>query len=289
MIIDEMKNRLRAGLVSVAVLLTGCTSVISGVTAGMADSISSAILNNRDLAMVRDGAPAYLLLMDSLIVRSPDDPQLLDWAAAMNGAYAAAFVGDGDRGMQLAEKALALSERAACAGLKNGCDLRTRDAGEFDAWLDRQRPRDVSLLYGLGRSWASWIQANAGDWAAIAELNRVKSIMTRVTELDETYDYGGAHLYLGVFEALLPAALGGRPETGREHFERAIELSDGNHLLTKVMFARMYARLVYDRDLHDTLLADVLAADPGADGLTLINLVAQEQATELMEEADDYF
>ena len=38
----------------------------------------------------------------------------------------------------------------------------------------------------------------------------------------------------------------------------------------KVEFARTYARLVYDRELHDRLLEDVLAADPDVPGLTLV-------------------
>ena len=255
----------------------------------MADSLSTAILNSRDLALVRDGAPAYLILMDSLVLRSPDDPSLLSTAASLNGAYAGAFVTEPERLMELSGKALSLAERAVCAGLDDGCELRTRKQVDYDGWLAERRAQDVPLLYGLGTAWAGWIQANSDDWAAIADLGRVKAIMTRVAELDESYDYGGAHLYLGVFETLVPAALGGRPEVGRGHFEKAVELSGGTHLLTKVMFARLYGRLVYDRELHDRLLQEVLDADPEVDGLTLINLVAQEQATELLNDADDYF
>jgi len=36
--------------------------------------------------------------------------------------------------------------------------------------------------------------------------------MERVVELDETYEHGSAHLYLGVMTTLLPPALGGKPE-----------------------------------------------------------------------------
>ena len=145
------------------------------------------------------------------------------------------------------------------------------------------------MLYRFGTTWAAWIQANADDFAAIAELGRVKSLMARVVELDEAYDYGGAHLYLGVFETLLPPGLGGRPEIGRTHFERAIELSDGQHLLTKVMFAEQYARLVFDRELHDHLLNDVIETDPAVPGLTLMNVIARQQAADLLESADAYF
>ena len=76
---------------------------------------------------------------------------------------------------------------------------------DYELWLSRQGEKDVDLLYQLGSVWAGWIQANGDDFVAIAELGRVKALMARIAELDETYDYGGPHLYLGVFETLVPS------------------------------------------------------------------------------------
>jgi hypothetical protein len=267
----------------------GCASLVGSVAGGMAEDLGSAILDNPDVAMVRDGAPAYLILIDGLLARSPHNAALLSQAAQLNSAYAAAFVDEPDRSRRLNEKALALAERAVCEGVPDGCDLRRRDFDAYRAWLEQRRPRDVELLYRLGTAWAGWIQANSDDFAAIAELARVKALMTRLVELDETYDHGGPHLYLGVFETLFPPAMGGRPEEGRAHFERAVALSGGKHLMTKVLYAEQYGRLVFDRELHDRLLREVLDADPQQPGLTLINVVARAQAAELLESADEYF
>ena len=96
-------------------------------------------------------------------------------------------------------------------------------------------------------------------------------------------------MYLGVFETILPPALGGRPEVGREHFERAIELSGGTHMLSKVIFAQQYARLVFDQQLHDNLLNEVLSGDPAVQGITLLNKVAQLQARKLLDSSPEYF
>ena len=96
-------------------------------------------------------------------------------------------------------------------------------------------------------------------------------------------------MYLGVFETLVPPALGGKPEVGRGHFERALALSDGANLLAKVMFAEQYGRLVYNRELHDRLLQEVLEAPVEAPGFTLMNSVAKERAEDLLASADDYF
>jgi len=59
--------------------------------------------------------------------------------------------------------------------------------------------------------------------------------------------------------------------------------------MTKVLFAKNYARLVFDRDLHDQLLNEVLEADPVATDLTLINSLAKQQAQILLDGSDDYF
>ena len=67
-------------------------------------------------------------------------------------------------------------------------------------------------------------------------------------------------------------------------FERAIRYSDGRDLIVQVEFARQYARLVFDQELHDRLLREVLAADPNQPGLTLSNILAQQQARELLDE-----
>ena len=71
--------------------------------------------------------------------------------------------------------------------------------------------------------------------------------------------------------------------------QNALTLSDGQHMLTKVMFAEQYARLVFDRELHDQLLTEVMATDPAVPGLTLMNVVARQQAAVLLESADAYF
>lgn len=279
----------RLAVLLLILLGSGCATIISGVSQGFTDNLSNAILDSEDVELVRDGAPAYLLLIDGLLQGSPDDAALLTTAARLNSAYAGAFVGERVRAQRMHAKALELSRRAVCEEIRGGCGLESMELKAFAAWLAARKPEDAALLYGLASTWAGWMQVNSDDFNAIAQLARVKALMQRVAELDETIDHGGAHLYLGVFETLFPPAMGGKPEVGREHFEKAIELSGGRHLLTKVMYAENYARLVFDRELHDRLLGEVLGADPKVRGLTLINTVAQGRARLLMDSADDYF
>lgn len=268
---------------------TGCAIVVESITEDLAANLSNAILDNSDIAVVRDGAPAYLILIDGLLEQSPDSVSLLAQAATLNSAYASAFVVEPERARVMAQKALDLAAKAVCLDIDEGCDLATMPYREFEGWVADLDKRDVPLAFGLGVSWAGWIQANSDDFNAIAELARVKALMSRMIELNEAYEFAGPHFYMGLFETFLPPSFGGKPELGRYHFERAIALSEGRHLLTKVAFAERYGRLVFDRDLHDELLREVIEAQVDQPGLTLMNTIAKQQAQELLDSADDYF
>ncbi|MEE2785285.1 MAG: TRAP transporter TatT component family protein [Pseudomonadota bacterium] len=271
------------------ILTSGCSTVITSVTRGFAENLSSAILNNPDLEMVRAGAPSYLILIDSLVAGSPDNAYLLEQSAYLHSVYAVAFVDEEARAKLLHTKAKQQALTATCLALKDACGLDTQSFKVFEAWVGDMQSRDVPILFTLSTSWLGWIQAHSEDFSAIAELARVKAMMTKIAELRPGYDDGSVYLYLGVFETLLPPAMGGKPELGREYFERAIALSNGQNLLIKVMFADQYARLMFDRELHDRLLKDVLAAPREVLGLTLMNTVAKEQAADLLASADEYF
>lgn len=269
--------------------LAGCTSYATSATNRFANNLSGAILNQDDPETVEAGMSAYLLLIDSVIDGDPQNENLLLSGSMLYGSYSSAFVKNTERAKRLTRKARDYSDHALCIHSAQLCNLLERPYDDFAAAISSLKVGDVPVLYASAAAWAGWIQANSSDWNAIANLAKVKAMMVRVVELDETYDHGEAHLYLGVIATLLPPALGGKPEEGRVHFERAIELSAGHDLMVKVEYARRYARITYDRPLHDRLLREVLDADVTAPGLTLSNMLAKRQARELLASADSYF
>lgn len=271
------------------VLATGCSSIMSSATAGLADSLTGAILNQNDPETVRQGAPAYLLLIDGLIADNPKSTDLLLAGASLYSSYAGAFVEDRDRAAKLAEKGRDYGWRAMCTSDRSACNSWTAPYGDFEGVVSAMGPKELPVLYGAGAAWATWIMSNKGDWSAVADKARVDAMMRRVVELDDSYDEGSAYLYLGVLATILPEAMGGKPEEGRLAFERAIELSGGRNLMARVMLAEDYARLVFDAELHDRLCREVIDADPEVPGFTLINTLAQERARVLLADSDDYF
>ncbi len=269
--------------------LAGCASMMSSATGRLASDLSDAILEQNDPETVEAGAPAYLLLIDSLIRDNPESEDLLRSGAKLYGAYAGVFVKDAERAQRLTDKSRAYAERALCVHRAELCGLGQRPYDDYRTTLAGLDKDNVPTLFTFASAWAGWIQARSGDWNAIADLAKVRAAMERVVVLDETYERGSAHLYLGVMTTLLPPALGGKPEEGRGHFERAIVLSQGHDLMAKVEYARRYARLVFDRPLHARLLNEVLQAPAMAPGLTLSNTLAQRAARELLKSADSYF
>lgn len=276
-------------LILSALPLSGCSFFLGSATSKLTGNLSAAVLDQDDPATVRDGAPAYLIALDGLIEGSPKSENLLLAGAQLYGSYAGAFVDEPERASRLTLRARRYAERALCERDRPLCEAAGGSYDEFAALLAEADAKDLPALYGLGSAWASWVQANASDWNAVADLPKLQSLMERVVALDDTHSDGQAHLYLGVLYTLRPASLGGKPELGRQHFERAIEISRGQNLMAKVLFASQYARLIFDRPLHDRLLGEVIEADPHARGFTLSNVLAQEEAALLLADGEDYF
>lgn len=272
-----------------ALLMGGCSSLLTAKAQQFGQDFSSVILENDDVVTVEQSLPAYLLLLDALIKNQPQQAALLDAAASLNSAYASAFVSDAKRAKLLNNKALNYAFEALCLHKKELCQLQKVSIDELTQVMSQTKTTDVAALYTTASVWAGWIQAHSDDWNAIADLARVRILMQRVVALDEHYQQGGAHLYLGVLATLLSPALGGQPELGQQHFDKALVLSQQRNLMVKVYYAKNYARGIFDRELHDKLLNEVLSADIHAGTLTLSNVLAQQQAKILLQSADDYF
>jgi hypothetical protein len=160
---------------------------------------------------------------------------------------------------------------------------------QYEASLTELRDEHADVVYAYGVSSLAYIRAHSDDWNALARLPHMEALLTRYLDISDGESEGTVYTYLGILATLRPPALGGEPEKGRRYFERAIDIADGHDLSAKVEYARGYARPLYERELHDRLLQEVLAAEPEFPGYTLTNVLAQRDATELLSSADDYF
>lgn len=269
--------------------LTGCASIVSSVTSDMADNLTRAILNQNDLETVRTGAPAYMLMIDSMVEGDPDNTRLLLTGAKLYSSYTSVFVEDEERAKRLADKSFEYARRALCEDVRRLCNALSLKQAEFDEQLETTESSEIAVLYGFASAWAGWIQQNSDDWNALADLPKLTALLERCVELDESFDNGGGHLYLAILNTQLPPSLGGKPEKGRRHYEKARQISQGYNLMVDVAMAQYYARIIFDKELHDELLNNVMLDSGDYPEFTLINTYAKQQASQLLAESDEYF
>lgn len=284
----------RAAALGLVLALPGCGFVRS-MPARMAEpvlrDVAASVYRQTDLELARDGLPAFILLIDGLLQSDPDNPDLLVAAAQAYSSYAGAFVEDEDEAR--ATKLYATARRYGERLLRHNKAMDrawSKDFDTFQAAVATTTQRDLPGIFWTASSWASWINCNSGSADALADLPQVECLMLRAAALDGTYNQGGPHLFLGVYYSARPKQLGGDPDKAREHFEKALAIAGDDFLLTKVYFAKYYARQIFDRELYERTLKQVLAADvSGPSDAALLNAVARRRAKQLLDDTDEYF
>ena len=148
----------------------------------------------------------------------------------------------------------------------------------------------VPLLFWTSFSWGGSINLNKDSPEAIIEFPKTEAMMQRVLDLDEYYFYGGPHLFFGVSFGSRPAMFGGNLEKSKEHFDKAINAYQRKFLMALVMYAQVYAVQAQDPQLFDSLLGEVVAADPAAmPEQRLANELAVRRAKWLLEHKSLFF
>ena len=282
----------RAGILLIAITslaTSGCGALVSRAANGFGENLTSAILNQDDPELVRAGMPSYILLLDSFLQGEDDNPAILSAAASLYASYGAVFADDEVRAMRLTRRARQYGLEAMCAAYAEACGWRDMRYDDFVASLSGVTEKDADVLYSYGFATLSYLRAHASDWNTLAELPQAEALLVHYLDITGDAANPAAYTYLGVILTLRPPALGGKPEEAREHFERAIVLTGGRDLGVKVEYAKGYAKLLYEQELHDRLVEEVLNGDPYYDGYTLMNVLAQEEALRLQAEAIDYF
>ena len=261
-----------------------------GSAATLLEDVAKSSYKQSDLRVIREGMPAYLMLIDGMVEAVPDNARLLITAAQAYASFASAFVENEDKDFARAlyKKAKAYALRSLeIRGLKDPVSIPFE---EFEAGLNRLGQDDVAYMFWTATCWGSWIRLNLGSMAAIAELPRVEALMKRVLVLDEQFYYGGPHLFMGIWFASRPKIAGGDLAKAQHHFQKALAFGQNQFLMTQIYYADQYARKTFDKDLFVATLENVL--ETPADSipeLTLLNTVAHKRAKAMLEQVDEYF
>lgn len=115
---------------------------------------------------------------------------------------------------------------------------------------------------------ASTINMNKDKMSAVAQLPTAKAMLQRVVAIDDASPPSDKskqalpHMALAMMAASQAPSMGGEPEVAKQHFERALEITQNKYLIAKVYMARRYAVQIQDRELFRKLLVEVLQTAP---------------------------
>jgi predicted anti-sigma-YlaC factor YlaD len=275
-------------------------------TKSVAGSLSSGtgevFASDDDPELVRDATPFALKTMEALLVELPENEGLLLATCRGFTQYAYAFVQlDADKAElvdyaeaeRLRDRAMRLYLRARGYGMR-GLELRHSGLGDSlvanpAAALASMAPEDVPLLFWTGAAWGAATSLGRDRPDLVADLPAVVAMIKRANELDDTYDRGAIHGVLISLESL-PANMGGDIERARHHFDRAVELSEGKSAGPFVTLAESVCIREQNREEFELMLTKALNIDADEEpSIRLQNLLAQDRARFLRDNADDFF
>ena len=280
-------------LLAACVLASGCVLVRKGaarVISPMATQLSEGLMHQSDVDLVKEGAPAFLLILDALAEAHPDNPAVLLAAADAQLAYATGFV---DKEQKARAKGMYL--KAKTYGLRALARNKRFDRAlegtqeEFVQSLRGFKKKEAGALFTTASAWVMWIIASSDSPSALGGMPKVLAMMDRVQELDPGIRNGGADLFYGIYYTVLPLGGGRDLEKAREYFDRSIRIAGPDYLLAQVTFAEFYARYAFDQELFESTLKRVVEATPSVPAFTLMNAVAQKRAQALLNQVNELF
>jgi hypothetical protein len=274
-------------------LLGGCSmgQLVARSSSSLMESGVAAMNRETDLELAKAAIPANLKLLEGLLQELPDDPALRVRAAQGFYGYTFGFVEDEDprRASQLYQRGLNHALVALAASGVGG-DVLAMTPVEFNQALAGVSRDAVPALFWAASNWAKWIDMNRSDPARIAEMGKVAMLMRKSLELDESYYFGGAHLFFGIFYGSLPPMFGGDFNKAEQHFEKVKSITQNKLLAVDVLYAQYLARQQGNRKLFHDKLTGVL--DAPADlwpEMALANAIAQRKAKLLLTKEEEWF
>lgn len=261
-----------------------------------------------DYELARAAAPAGIMQLEGLYRVADDNQELMVEIAKAYCGYAYGFVEDDlqaavyegaelekedairSRGRMLymrarnvAFAAMEMEEEGLQASLEKGLEAFQAYLKKFDDAEDH-----TPMLFWGAYGWGASIKlatATEDAFELVADVAFARVMMERAVELNPNYFSGSGPIFLGTLEA---TSMGGDMEKARRYFEQALELTNRKAHQVHLNYAESYAVKTGNRELFDTLIAEILAAEDVPDQ-RMANKIAYRRAKRLAEHADELF
>jgi predicted anti-sigma-YlaC factor YlaD len=292
-------------LVAVAVLGLGGCSIRKMALKSMGGALSSAsdeYARDEDPDLVKGALPFSLKVMETILRENPRDAGLLLSLTKGFTQYGFGFLlpeaeelDDKDKVASKAvrDRAVRMFIRARVYGIRTlelkrpafGAALLA-DPKKAAASLTKA---DVPAAFWTGAAWASSI-ATARDFRMLPQIPQMEALLERVNELDDSYDAGAVHNLLITYEMVRLKSPGDRAARAKQHFDRAVELTEGKQAGPYVTYAESVLTVQKDRAEFERMLQLALKIDPAQDpDNRLANVIMQRRARWLLGRVDKLF
>lgn len=300
-------KRLDCVLISILLVLTvsACSPkryAVNSVGDMLAEG-DSVYESDDDIVLIGEALPFSLKLVESLLLESPEHRGLLLTASRGYVLYAYAYVHyeaelaslvDLDRVRELRTRARKLYMRGF------GYAMRALELSypgfEEELAMDPSRAvlqmsatsaaADLPYLYWSAAALGLAISVSKHEPALLARLPEVEALLDRSLVLDESWDQGALHEFRITWAAA--QRTGANESVLRSHYERALELSNGERASLFVSLAEAVSIPNQDRDEFRSLMDKAMAVDLDANPRNrLMNAIAKRRAQWLLDRIDE--
>ena len=294
-----------AAVALTALMLLGGCSIKKMAIKTVADSMAESSANytsDEDPELIREALPFGLKTLEGLAETLPTHRPLLRSLASGFTSYAVGFLVPEIRPLEETdlERSRALRVRSRLMLLRaRDYALRSLEV-EYPGFraalfadartaVERVKVADVPDLYWAAAAWGSAVSQGKDQMELVAEVPIVEALIRRALALDESWEQGSLHEFLIVFESRGEAS-GGSYERARQHFDRAMALSNGRKIGPLVSLAENVSVYTGNRKEFDELLARALEFDVNsAPESRLVNILGQRRARQGPARADELF
>lgn len=276
----------------IAMTSLSCSTMVKGVT----ESLIGGVMQQNDMRLIEDGAPAYLLIVESLIFNNPENRDFLMAGIQTFSSYSS-FVKDEGRKKLFQEKvekwgnALLATYPAYVKYEQISNEDNEAKNIAYSKFVASVKKKDIPYVFwGFYGNISNAVSGGLSDPSLFLILPRIIELAQRIYDLDDTFMDGMPHLIFGLYNCVYPEAYGGSFEKGKEELDKAIEISGGKNLLYKVLYAEFYYKPLYDRENYEKLMNEVVNFDLESHPTgRIMNSMAQEQAKSYLEQIDEVF
>jgi predicted anti-sigma-YlaC factor YlaD len=302
---DRVMRPIAAGfLCLLALTLSGCsikTMAINKLGDALSEGTSS-FATDDDPELIAGATPFALKTIESLIEQSPKHRGLLAAAASGFTQYAYAFVQmeadyieaqDLDRATAQRTRAKRLYLRARDYGLRSFevefPGFWERFKTDPDGALSKTTKKHVPQLYYTAAAWGAAFAIDKTDSSLSVDQVLIEKLMQRAIALDEAWELGSLHDFFITWEGGR-SSIGGSLEKAKQHFDRALALSNGRRVSPYITWAEVMSVSAQNKKEFQELLNKALEIDVNkAPAQRLANIIGQKRAKWLLSRTDELF